>query len=263
MKLHLVVFAFLTLTLPLLAEETAQTANKAQKNADLTATPDALPSGMRDFNGMLLGRLAAKDVEKGTFVVRVDAVPRVWRNSKAEDPQSIVGKTVMVHGVFGKFLDVLVVSRKGETLEFECQHDGDKLNFPGELLRKVGPYDPNDFPELPEKFRGFQGAVLADVKKKDAETMEMIVQVRKVTQTWKDNKAKKPKSIEGKSMMLAGFWTRKEAYHNLKVGDRIEAGMKHISLRSNHMSLEKFVRKTDKGAAGPKMKKEGKSSAGL
>ena len=105
---------------------------------------DPLPAELKNFNGMLLGRLVTKDVERGSFVVQVDAVPRVWRNSRAAKPGSAVGRTVEVHGVFGKFLDVLVVTRKGETLEFECKHDGERLVFPGEMLRKAAPYDPED-----------------------------------------------------------------------------------------------------------------------
>ena len=224
MKLSLATVVLLGSAVSILADETPPKSTKVRPEVELKSTPDALPDGMRNFNGMLLGRLAAKDVEKGTFLVRVDAVPRVWRNSKAEDPKSVVGKTVKVNGVFGKFLDVLVVTRKGETLEFECKHDGDGLTFPGEMLRKVAPFDPKDFPVLPEEFRGFHGAILADIKKKDPETMEMIVEVRRVTDTWKDNKAKKPESIQGKQMMLAGFWTRKEAY--LKgVGVTVPAGL--------------------------------------
>lgn len=248
-----VLLNLVSLSAPVLADD--------KKPQELKSTQDPLPKGMRKFNGMLLGRLAAKDVEKGTFVVQVDAVPRVWRNSQAEDPQSVVNKTVEVSGVFGKFLDVLVVTRKGDTLEFECKHDGDGLTFPGEMLRKVAPYDPEDFPELPEAFRGFQGSLVADIKKKDAETMEMIVEVQNIKQTWDGNRAKEPKSIEGKPMMLAGFWTRKEAYHKLKVGDRIEAGMKHISLRSNHMSLERFVRKVEFEASSGTMMKESEGQA--
>lgn len=82
----------------------------------------------------------SKDIEKGIFLVLVDAVPRVWQGNKAEDPKSIVGKTAEVTGVFGKFLEVLVEMRTGETIEFECKHDGDRLRFPGELLRKVAPF---------------------------------------------------------------------------------------------------------------------------
>ena len=126
MKSFLLMVALLSSASLLLADEASQSTPKTI----LKKTPDALPDGMKEFNGMLLGRLAAKDVEKGTFVVSVDAVPRVWRDSKAGDPQSVVGKTVEVSGVFGKFLDVLVVARKGETLEFECKHDGDGLVRP-------------------------------------------------------------------------------------------------------------------------------------
>ena len=93
-------------TVSMVADETPSQSTTVQSKVELKSTPDALPDGMHKFNGMLVGRLAAKDVEKGTFLVRVDAVPRVWRDSKAEDPKSVVGKTVKVNGVFGKFLDV-------------------------------------------------------------------------------------------------------------------------------------------------------------
>jgi beta-lactamase regulating signal transducer with metallopeptidase domain len=210
---------------------------------NLKTTPDPIPDGISGFNGMLVGRLTAKDAEKGTFIVQVDAVPRVWRNNKAENPKSIVGKTVQVTGVFGRFLDVLVVTRPGETVEFECKHDGERLVFPGELLRKVAAYDPSDYPPLPEAFRGFQGAVAATVIKKDPETFELIVQIDRVMDTWQNNKAKEAKSAEGKPLMLAGFWNRKDAYHGLKVGDKIEVGMQHIELRSDHLNVAEFVRK--------------------
>ena len=212
----------------------------------LKKTADPLPEGVLNFNGMLVGRLAAKDVEKGSFVVQVDAVPRVWRNSKAESPRSFIGKAVEVSGVFGKFLDVLVVTRIGDTLEFECKHDGDGLVFPGELLRKVAAYDPADYPTLPEKFRGFQGKVAGKIIKKDPETFELIFEVDRVINQWDSNRAKAPLSIEGKRLMLAGFWNRKDQYHALKVGDRVEVGMKHIGMRSEHMTVAEDLRKVEK-----------------
>jgi|GEM_PF-1686847 len=220
---------------------------------ELKAVPDELPEGVRSFNGMLVGRLAARDVEQGTFVVQVDAVSRVWENSKAEDPKSLVGKSVKVSGVFGKFLDVLVVTRVGETVEFECKHDGEKLVFPGELLRKVAPYDPEDYPVLPEGFRGFRGTVSAEVLKKDAESLEVIVKVNKIVESWKDNDAKEPESIEGHHMLLAGFWNRRDMFHQLKVGDRFETGLRHISRRSDHVTIAENVRISGESA---EMKKE-------
>ncbi|MEQ9410350.1 MAG: M56 family metallopeptidase [Fuerstiella sp.] len=249
------------LAFPASADEPQTKAAVAPAAAELKTTPDAIPEGVARFNGMLVGRLAAKDVERGTFVVRVDAVPRVWRNSKAKNPKSLVGRTIEVSGVTRKFLDVLVVTRIGETIEFECRHDGDGLVFPGELLRKVAPYDPADYPELPEEFRGFRGAVVADIVKKDPETFEMILKVQRVTNTWKENAAKQVNAIEGRQLMLAGFWNRKDAYHSLKVGDRIEVGMQHIGLRSDHLTVAEFVRKSEAGPDRPAMKKEGEAAA--
>ncbi|MCA8996148.1 MAG: M56 family metallopeptidase [Planctomycetaceae bacterium] len=235
------------LSIPASAEDPTPSPEKTRAEvAPLKTTPDELPDGVRGFNGMLVGRLAAKDAERGTFTVLVDAVPRVWRNSSAEDPRRLVGKTITVTGVFGKFLDVLVVTRVGETVEFECKHDGDILVFPGELLRKVAPYDPADYPVLPEEFRGFQGQLAAKILKKDPETFELILHVDRVVKTWDDSSAKNPQSIEGKTLMLAGFWNRREAYHDLKVGERIEVGMKHIGMRSDHLTVAEAIKKTGK-----------------
>ncbi len=250
-------------TLPVAADEPQQPPSATVQASELKNTVDQLPKGISQFNGMLVGRLVSKDIEKGTFVVQVDAVPRVWKGSQAEDPRSIVNKTVEVTGVFGKFLDVLVVMRKGETIEFECKHDGERLRFPGELLRKVAPFKPEDYPVLPEEFRGFQGTVMAEVLNKDPETFELIVTVNKVVDTWPDNQAKQPKSIEGKPLMLAGFWNRRDEYNGLKVGDQIEVGMQHIGLRSDHLTVANKLSKTASGkAASAAPMRAGESSAG-
>lgn len=243
------------LMMPVAADEPqTQTDTTAPSPAALRTTPDALPDAIRRFNGMLVGRLAAKDIERGTFVVNVDTVSRVWRNSQAENPHSLVGKAVEVGGVSGKWLDVLVTTRTGETIEFECNHDGDGLRFPGELLRKVAPYEPQDYPRLPAGFRGFQGAIVAEIVKKDPESFEMLVKVSDVTKVWPANKAEQPESIRGQSMLLAGFWNRREVYQSLKPGDRIEAGIQHISRQSDHVNVHEFVRKAT-GAASEKMQR--------
>jgi hypothetical protein len=201
MKQQITTLAVLAaLTLPAGADDEKSSEKKQPPRPPITKkTPDEFPEGMQRFNGMLVGRLAKKDVEKGTFVINVDVVPRVWRNSKAEDPKSIVGKNVEVDGVFGKWLDVLLLVKEGETLECEARHDGgNKLTFPGELLRKAAPYKAEDYPILPEAFRGFNGSVAARIVRKDTEMLEMIIEVDRVIDTWKGNKAKKPESIKGK-----------------------------------------------------------------
>lgn len=252
MKTQLTTLALLIgLTAPVSSDVSAEDRPAAEKSVDLKTTPDPLPEGMRNFNGMLVGRIAAKYVEKGTFVAYVDAVPRVWRNSRAENPKSIVGKTVEVSGVFGKFLDVLVVTRKGETVEFECKYNDGRLVFPGELLRKVAPFKAEDYPELPEGFRGFRGALDAEIVKKDPNTFELIVKVNKVLNTGEESSAKNAKSIEGKSLMLAGFWNKKELYHSLKEGNRMRVGVRHISMRSDHLDVVEVARGDKELAAVP------------
>ena len=227
---HAVVFVLaVLLTNPLLAQDNPV---------------NEFPSGAKSFNGMLVGRLVSKDVEKGTFIIKVDAVPRVWRNSKAASPKSLIGKQIIVDGVFGKWLDALLLIKKGETLECEARHDsGDNLTFPGELLHKVAPFKPEDYPVLPEGFRGFNGAVAGKIVSKNSELLEIIIEVDDVLDTWNKNAAKKPESIVGKRVMLGGFWQRKETYHGLKAGDRIEVGLQHIGRQSDHLSVVEFIRK--------------------
>lgn len=236
------------LAVPMSADEESA---PAQQPAPLTkTTADDLPEGAHGFNGVLVGRLASKDVEKGAFVINVDVVPRVWRNSRAEAPKQMVGRNIRVDGVTGRWLDVLLLVRIGETLETEARHDeGNKLTFPGELLRKVAPYQPSDYPTLPEEFRGFRGAVRATIIDKDPELFEMIIRVERVLENSDKSSAKNAQSIEGKPLVLAGFWQRKDAYHQLKQGDVIDVGLHHIGRQSDHVNVDQFVRKTTAASA--------------
>jgi len=217
---------------------------RAAENNEGSTPP--LPKTVERFNGMLVGRLASKDIERGTFTVDVDAVSRVWRNSRAENPQDLVRKTVLVRNVTGKWIDVLVTTRIGETIEFECQHDGDGLRFPGEMLRKVAAYKPEDYPRLPDSFRGFKGVITADILRKDPESFELLVKVIDVKNELNGNQAKEGKSIRGEKMLLTGFWNRKELYHSLRAGEQIEASIHHISRQSDHVNVHEFVRRLSK-----------------
>ena len=92
------------------------------------------------------------------------------------------------------------------------------------------------------------------------ETCQLIVEVEHILKTSGDSQAKDAKSIEGEKAMLPGFWQRKEAYHSIEVGDRIETGIQHIGLRSDHLTVAESLRKTN-AESDAKSKREGDGKA--
>lgn len=220
---------------------------RTEKESPKDVSKSGFPAGMRGFNGVIVGRIVTKDVEKGTFVMTVDAVPRVYR-SRATDPKSIIGRNVMVDGIQGRFLDLLLLTRKGESLLLLARHNGgDHLTYPGELLRKVDRVKPGDYPELPDGFQGFRGVVIGKIAKKNANLLELTLEISKVASTSEGNRAKKPESAVGKKLMVGGFWRIRDRYQNLKVGDIVEAELKHIQPRSDHVDVGEFRKVSKEG----------------
>jgi hypothetical protein len=197
------------------------------------------------FKGMLVGRLVEKDAERGTFTITVDAVPRVWENNRSANPKSLVGKNVSAEGVNGRMIDALVVSKIGDTIEFGALHEEGPRVRVGEVLRKVAPVKPGDYPIVPDGFRGFRGMVTAKVIRKGDELWELIVEVEQVHNTFDGNRAEQPQSVVGKQIMLAGFWNRKDEFHNIKVGERIRCGMNHTQVLSDHLTVIEGIRKLE------------------
>ena len=187
---------------------------------------------------MLVGRLVDKDIETGTFSIEVDAVPRVWNNNQATKPKSLLGSRVTAEGVSGKLLDVLVVAKIGETIEFGAAHDGGQRMRVMEGLRKVAPVQPDDYPVLPDDFRGFKGTLVAKIVRKDDHTLSIIVEVAEIKNSLPNSKAKDAKSAVGKPATLAGFWNRKDAFHKLVVGDVAEFSVDHVQPLSDHLGIK-------------------------
>ncbi len=214
-------------------------ANSAQ--ADSTQIPQPL----QQFRGMLIGRLLQRDIEQGTFTVQVDYVSRVWENNKASNPRAAVGRTLMVDGITGKWLDQLLLIKPGETLEFEAQHrGGSTLTFPGEWLRKVPAFKPEDHPVPPADFRGFAGVIQGTIERKDADHKELIVKVMQIESTNDRNRAKDAKQAVGHSFVLAGFWAKmSEPWQQLQAGDTIRAGVLHRVPQSDHFTVIDFATK--------------------
>ena len=220
-------------TTPIVAQETAQEA---------TST---IPAELRDFRGMLIGQMIERDVERGTFTVKVDYVSRVWENNRANNPRTAVGKTFVVDGVTGKWLDQLLLLRPGETVEFEAQHrSGNTLTFPGEWLRKVPTFDATVHPVPPEEFRGFAGVVLGKVIRTNAESHDLILEIESVEKSFERSQATNAESVKGKSIVVAGFWGKMSGeLDKLKAGDRIRTGVLHRVPKSDHFIVTEFVEK--------------------
>ena len=93
---------------------------------------------MHGFRGIFIGRLTAKDAEKGTLSVKIESIKRTWKRNQAKQAAKVKGQVWEVRGVSGKWLDVLVESKVGDRLEVEAFHNrGNKLDFVGEWLKKA------------------------------------------------------------------------------------------------------------------------------
>ena len=201
---------------------------------------------------MMIGKLVQRDIERGSFTVTVDYVARVWENNRARNPRAAVGKTLRVEGVTGEWLDQLLLIRPGESIEFETQHrEGDAMRFPGEWLKKVAPYDPAKHPVPPDGFRGFSGVVIGRIEEKRLESRELVLTVQKVKQTFERNRAEKPAEVEGKRIVLAGFWARmSKPFDLLKKGDAIRVGVLHRVPQSDHFTVIEFAEKVEAPSEG-------------
>lgn len=213
--------------------------------AQAAAAPVAVPRELQQFSGMLIGKMVSRDVERGEFTVTIDHVARVWENNKAEQPRSAVGKTLVVEGITGKWLDQLLLIRPGESMEFEAHHrGGDKLRFPGEWLKKAPPFDPESYPIPPEAFRGFAGVIAGKIEAKHEESGELVLRVDRIERTSEKNRAENPESAVGKRISLGGFWgSMRKPFEPLKVGDDVRAGVTHRVRQSDLFSVAERIEK--------------------
>jgi len=91
-------------------------------------TRDALPAAAKGFSGMFRGEVVGK--RDGGIVVAVQEITNVWRQSKAEDPKSLVGKKVLVMPRGGAEQAVRFVNavKVGESIKLDVGNkEGDKL----------------------------------------------------------------------------------------------------------------------------------------
>jgi len=99
-----------------------------------------LPDGIRGFKGLLVGTIVSKG--ERDFVLRVEKVATVWKQNKAPNPDSVVGKDVMISlrgrsRLLERHLHTLRRLKAGDRIVVEAFHlEGDRLTVI-ELLRKA------------------------------------------------------------------------------------------------------------------------------
>jgi beta-lactamase regulating signal transducer with metallopeptidase domain len=100
------------------------------------------PGELHGFSGLLLGTVVDKDRESGRLTLTVRQVRRVWPDNTAARPASAVGRTVVVEGIAGHWLDVLSTVKVGDVVELEARHvHGLRLQLIPEGFRKVQAVD--------------------------------------------------------------------------------------------------------------------------
>jgi len=195
--------------------------------AGAAETP-AVPDGVQGFRGMLLGTLKSKG--KTDLVVKVEKVLRVWKGSKAKNPQAAVGKelalTIMKpESRWSKRLierlNGLVV---GDRIEVGALYTEGGVLRVGEVLQKAS--------NIPLDARWFRGTLVGTIKSK-AEA-SFVLKVEKVGKLWRRNHARKPELLVGMELTLKIRQKPKPAEHllaaleGLAVGDRVKAGALYV-----------------------------------
>ncbi len=91
---------------------------------------DKIPSGGKGFAGMLTGQVVSK--QYGQLVIQISNIDKSWRHSRAEKPQSLVGKRISVTARanadnIGRFIAAIPV---GESIEIDVANkSGDSLTI--------------------------------------------------------------------------------------------------------------------------------------
>ena len=100
---------------------------------------DALPDGMAGFSGSLQGTVVAKGQEG--FTLKVKKIVRTWKNNRAENPQSAVGKSLEIVAGNKFHTQFIGTLKKGEELTIEAKAKGNSLQIlelNGEQRKRIG-----------------------------------------------------------------------------------------------------------------------------
>ena len=201
-----------------------------------------LPDGMAGFRGALVGAMVSKGASG--FVLKAEQIIRVWKESKARDPQGCVGQQLAIltdreKRPADKFLQTLKGLNAGDRVEVEAFHFGGNSLTVVECLRKAS--------NLPAGIWGFRGMLVGTVKSTGDGVF--VLKVDKVAKVWRENKARDPKCIVGKEVTVDIHKKSRMAEQHartlaaLKAGDRVEVGSFHFS--GDRLSVVELLRKIE------------------
>lgn len=204
-------------------------------------------NGATNFYAIVIGKLRTRDIELGEFTMKVDHVTSTYGNEWVKD--EIVGKTVKVTGVSGKFRDNLLLLKRGDTLKvrsgsYDTETGNIGFGFKFHVLEKTKPFNPDDFGIPPREFRGFEGVIEATTVELGG--YEAVLKVDKIVSVADSSKAKNPEVIVGKLIRMNGFFSLQEKYDDLHVGDRIRVGARHGKESSDSFGVTRVLEKIQK-----------------
>ena len=213
--------------------EIAKLQKNPKGNGKKTGKRRRTADGRVGFYAIVIGRLRSKDVEIGEFTMEVDHVTSMYESRWVKD--EIIGKTVKVTGVSGRFLDSLLLIKRGEPLKFRSgsySASSDSLTFGSKfhVLERTAKFDPAVFGVPPDAFRGFSGILQGEIVELD-QGYEVLLRVDTIVELSDDSKAIDVDSIKGKRIKLTGFFQHEEKFKDLHEGDtiRVEASQANPS----------------------------------
>ena len=197
-----------------------------------------------NFYALVIGKLKSKDIEIGELEIEVDYVI----SERSQLNQDLVGQRLKLVGVSGKFLDDLLPIKRGETIKVRTgSYDAAKnqlgFGYKFQVLERTDPFEPSAFGVPPEQFRGFNGTLTGKIL--ESAGYEVLLEVAKAEPSASSD-AEDEESIVGSRLRIAGFFDQhKDAYDELKQGDKIQVSVSHPNIKSDAMTVTGLLEKID------------------
>jgi len=216
---------------------------KTKPRARPRARPGARP-GSVNFYAIVIGELKSKDIELGELTLDVDYAI----GNDASVKKQIIGKRIKLVGVAGKFLDNLLLIKRGETIkvrtgDFNSNKNELGFGFKFQVLERTAPFKPEDFGVPPDAFRGFRGELVGKVV--EAIGYEVLLEVAEVKAA-DGSRAKDASSIQGKRIRISGFYNEHpDTFADLHAGDMIRVGAVHLNVSQDALEATDVLQKRE------------------